>query len=104
MDAVNKLAGSAGCFLIVGASATPMPTGKSAYSALIRVDATQIKSVTERHKDPSSGADVDVAVTNYSWQGVGLLAGDIITFEFPVVSITLNAAGDSVLTYLEQTV
>jgi len=84
--------GSEGVLMVVGASATPMTTGYKCYSVVIRVDDTQIKSVT------ISGA----AVTNKLWESVALKRGDYIPFDVPITSITLNAAGDSVFCYLEK--
>jgi hypothetical protein len=83
--------GSEGVLMVVGHSATAMPTGYKCYAVIIRVDSTAIASVT------ISGA----AVTNLSWETVALLRGDYIPFETPITSITLTNDTDSVFCYLE---
>jgi hypothetical protein len=83
--------GSEGVLMVVGHSATPMPTGYQCYAIVVRVDATAIASVT------ISGS----AVTNKSWETVALLRGDYIPLEVPITSITLTADADSVFCYLE---
>ena len=98
MDADNKAIGTGGCQLVVGASATAVKTGFCAYACKVRIDDTQIKSVT-----PGEVVDSDeTAVTTETWENVALIAGtDYIPFSNPIVSITLNAADDSVMLYLQ---
>ena len=90
MNTQDRMMGAGGCQLVVGASATAV-LGR-AYGASVRVDDTQIKSVTQ------DGA----AVTNKTWESVALKAGiDFIAFNPPITSITLNAATDSVMLWIE---
>ena len=96
MNTLVKIAGSkTGIFTGVGPHA--MPTGFAAYCILPRVDDTQIKSVTEVNRDSGIAA----AVTNETWESVALKAGiDMIVTDDHITSITLNAAGDSIIVYM----
>jgi hypothetical protein len=92
MDASSRLIGEK-CQIVVGHTATPITTGYQAYACKVRIDDTQIKSITE------TGGNV---VTDESWQSVALKAGiDYIPFSNGITSITLNADADSVILYLE---
>lgn len=73
------------------------PVGFAFYGVKIRTDATNIVSIDECR----SAALIDKAtVTDKTWENVSdLLTGEFINFEHPVVSITLNAAGDSIWAY-----
>ncbi len=97
MDASTKLLGGQ-CQLIVGNAETPVKTGYKAYGCKVRVDDTQILSVTKVEGDTGIAA----VVTNESWENVALKAGiDYISFEDGITSITLNASTDSVMLFLE---
>jgi hypothetical protein len=97
MENIAKLLGGTRQMAVVGASATPVPTGYAAFGVTVRVDATQIKSITEVKKKGVAAA----ANTGYTWESIALYQFEFIKFEFPVTSITLNAAGDSVFLHLE---
>jgi len=88
---MNRTIGTEGVFMVVGHSATPMPTGYECYAMVIRTDDTAVASITV------NGA----AVTNLSWEGVALLRGDYIPLETSLTSITLTNDADSVFCYLE---
>jgi len=88
MNANDKIIGSGGCQLVVGSSATAV--SGSAYGCTVRVDGTQIKSVTQ-----------GTAVTNKSWESVALNNGEYIAFYPSITSITLNAGTDSVMLWIE---
>jgi len=96
-NALEKIAGVSGCFLIVGEVKTAMPEGYAAYAIIVRTDATVIATLDHLIES------VPVTLADASWEGKALLRGDLITFEFPVVTITLTAAGDSVFAYLQPT-
>jgi len=88
MNAQDKMMGSGGCQLVVGSTATAVLG--SAYGCTVRVDGTQIKSITQ-----------GTAVTNKSWESVALNNGEFIAFGTSITSITLNAATDSVMLWIE---
>ncbi len=95
MDNESKIIGG-NPQIVVGHAATPVKTGYQAYACKVRVNDTQIKSVTQL------SAGVSSAVTNESWENVALIAGiDYVPFSPPIVSITLNADTDSVMLFLE---
>ena len=98
MDVLKNLLGGQ-CQIVVGADATPVKTGYRAYGCMVRVDDTQIKSVTKVETNDGT----ESVVTDESWESVALKAGiDYISFEDMINSITLNAAGDSVMLFLEK--
>ena len=81
---------------IVGQGRTPPPAGFAFYAITVRVAATNIASLNEVRKK----GDTAVTVTTKTWQGHAyLLDGDYIHFEFPVTSITLTNAADSIFAY-----
>lgn len=96
MNADSKILGSK-CQLVVGVGPTAIISGYKAYACKIRIDATQIKSYTKIESDDGSVS----VVTDDSWESVALIAGEYIPFEDSITSITLNAAGDSVMLFLE---
>jgi len=92
MDSEFKLIAARGCQIVVGSAATPVLTGYEAFGATVRVDATQIKSITQN----------GVAVTNKTYESVALILSEYISFETPITSITLNSAADSVTLWLKK--
>lgn len=91
MEIINKLLGSEGCQIVVGVGPTLVKTGFTAYGCSVRVDATEINSITQ------SGTPV----TTESFENIALIANEYITFGHPITSITLNAVGDSVTLWLQ---
>ena len=97
MDSVTKLLGSQ-CQLVAASGSTDIKTGYQAYGARVRVDNTQILSFTKIENDTG----VTGAVTNESFENVNLLAGiDYISFEDPIIAITLASSSHSVMLFLE---
>jgi len=88
---MNKILGTRGCQIVVGVGPHAVKTGYKAYALVVRVAGTQIKSMTQ------SG----VAVTDESFENVALILNEYLPLEKPLTSITLNAAGDSVIMYLQ---
>jgi hypothetical protein len=97
MNTLQKLLGTHGCFIATGDSETTMPVGYAAYAVTVRIAATEITTVDELI------AGVATELADASWENVALIQNDFITFENPIVSITLNDEADSVLCYLEPT-
>jgi hypothetical protein len=95
MNTLDKLVGTSGCILVTGATKVVFPTGYAAYSIVVAADATEVASVDQLV------AGAPAALTSASWNAVALTRGDYIAFENPIISITLNAAGDSVFCYLQ---
>jgi len=98
MDVLKKILGNQ-CQIVTGSDVTAVKSGYRAYALMVRVDNTQIKSVTKVEADDGTIS----VVTDESWENVNLLASiDYIAFEDSITSITLNAATDSVMLYLEK--
>ena len=98
MDALKNLLGGQ-CQIVTGSDVTAVKSGYRAYALMVRVDNTQIKSVTKVEADDGTIS----VVADESWENVNLLAGiDYISFEDPITSITLNSATDSVMLFLEK--
>ena len=92
----EKLIGSDGCEIVVGATPYVVPVGYVAYACSVRVDGTMIKSITQLK------GNVSTIITTKSWENISLLAGvDYIPFQYPITSITLNGTLDSVTLWLE---
>lgn len=90
MDIQSKIIGSEGRQTVVGVGPTAVKTGFKAFGCSVRVDDTQIKSMTQ------SG----VAVTTDSNENIALKANEYVPFNPPISSITLNGASDSVALWL----
>lgn len=96
MDNIGKLLGGSRQELIVGSTKWSAPAGFAAFYCKVRVDATKIATLDEVRVKGAAA----VAVTTKTWEDKDLLAGDEILFEYPVTSITLTNAGDSLWVYL----
>jgi hypothetical protein len=96
MDSSSKLLGSK-CQIVVGVGPHAVLTGYAAYGIYVRVADTQIKSVTKVESDTA----VAGAVTDETWESKALIAGEYISLEDQITSITLNAAADSVTLFLQ---
>jgi uncharacterized repeat protein (TIGR02059 family) len=73
-----------------------IPAGYQCFGIGIRVDATDISTITENLLGAPN------VVTSYSWEGVAtLLAGDFIILENPITQFALANASDSVWCYCE---
>ena len=96
MDKLSEILGGARQEFYRGAGPHTPPAGFAFYAITVRVAATNIASLNEVRKK----GDTAVTVTTKTWQGHAyLLDGDYIHFEFPVTSITLTNAGDSIFAY-----
>jgi len=91
MEIENKIIGSEGRQTVVGVGPHAVKTGYKAYGCSVRVDATQIKSITQ------SG----VAVVDDSNENIALIVNEYIPFNPPITSITLNGLNDSVALWLQ---
>lgn len=97
MEPIRKLLGEQ-CQFVFGGT-TAVKTGYRAYGAAVRVDNTQILSVTKVESDDGTVS----VVTDESWENVDLFAGiDYISFEDPIYSITLITGTSSVCLFLEK--
>ena len=92
----SKLLGCTRQVLLTGSGQQFIPGGMQCWGIAMRVDATEITTVTE-NKNGSPNV-----VTNYSWESVTtLLAGDFIMLETPITDLTLTNATDSIWCYCE---
>ena len=104
MNAQEFSIGSGGCQYIAGAGPHVVRTGYRAKSATIWADLTQIASITPCD---SKGVAMPPAVTNQTWEGIAMTDGRYISFADPkneydaISGITLNAAGDKMMLWLE---
>lgn len=100
MDTNLRLLGSQ-CQLIAASGVNAVTSGYRAYALKVRVDNTQISSVTKIENDNSASG----VITNESWMNQNLLAGiDYISFEDPITSITLVSGTPNVMLFLEKNV
>lgn len=97
MDTLNRLLG-AQCQIIAASGVTAIKTGYQAYGCKVRIDNTQITSVTKVENDNATTG----VVTGESWMDVNLIGGtDYISFEDPIISITMGSGTPSVMMFLE---
>lgn len=98
MDNITKLLGGARQEYYIGVGPHVPPAGFAFYAIKIRIAATTIASINERRSKDKAA----VTLTNRTWEGkTDLAVNETITFEFPVTSITLTNAGDSIWAYCE---
>jgi hypothetical protein len=97
MEPIRKLLGEQ-C-QIANAGTTTVKEGYRAYAAMVRVDNTQILSVTKVERDDGTIEEI----TDESWENINLLAGiDYVSFEDAITSITLSTGTSSVMLFLEK--
>lgn len=98
MEYTAKLLGGSKQVLHTGTAAWTAPAGFAAFALECRVDAVHIDTLSEIKQKGVAAA----AVTTYTWENVDvLLTGEQILFDFPVTSITLKNATDSIWLFLE---
>ena len=97
MNILSKLLGGTKQVLHTGTAAWSAPAGFAAYAIECRVAAVHIDTLSEIRRK----GETAVVVTDYTWENIDtLLAGEQILFDFPVTSITLHNAGDSIWLFL----
>lgn len=98
MNPQSKMLGGARQEYYIGVGPHVAPSGFSFFGIKIRIAATTIASISEKQSKDKDA----VAVTSKSWEGkTDFEANEFIYFEFPVTSITLTNAGDSIWAYCE---
>jgi len=101
MDELHKLRGGARQEYYIGVGPHVPPAGFAFYGITIRVTATTIASISEKQFSNAAA----VAITDKTWEGkTDLQPFEYINFEFPVTSITLTNATDSIFAYCEPVV
>lgn len=90
-DQSLRIIGGSGSQVVVGAAAYTVALGKRAYALTVRTTGTVIAAMTTQN--PGQAAAVAYAPT---WSGIALNQGDYFVSDYPIVSITLTAATDSV--------
>ena len=95
MNTQDKMIGSGGCQLVKPSATltTLVDAGNECYGIGIRTDLTQIKSVVI--------AGTGATVNDKSWMNFGLDKGEYIGLRYPISSITVYAATDSVWLYTQ---
>jgi hypothetical protein len=90
-DQTLRVLGGSGSQVVVGAAAYTVAFNKRAYALTVRTQGTVIAGITVQN--PGQAAAVAYAPT---WLGIALNQGEYLVSDYPIVSITLTAATDSV--------
>jgi len=88
---LNQIFGGQESHVVVGVAAYTIPAGLRGFALTCRVTGTIISAITVQYEH-------DQAPVAYvpTWLGIPLYAGDYFVSKWPIASITLTAAGDSV--------
>jgi len=86
-----RIVGGSGTQVVVGVAAYTVAFGKRGYALTVRTQGTVIAAMTTQN--PGQAAAVAYAPT---WLGIALNQGEYFVSDYPIVSITLTAATDSV--------
>jgi len=86
-----RIVGGSGSQVVVGAAAYTVAFGKRAYALTVRTQGTIIAAMTVQN--PGQAAAVAYAPT---WATIALNQGEYFVSDYPIVTITLTAATDSV--------
>jgi hypothetical protein len=86
----EKIVGGTGSQVVVGVAAYTVAGGKRAYALTVRTQGTVIAAMTVQDEGGVARAYAP------TWSGIALNQGDYFVSDFPIVTITLTAAADSV--------
>jgi hypothetical protein len=90
---LNKILGGEESQVVVGVALYTVTGGLRGYAVTCRVDGTIISAISVQDEGGSARAYTP------TWRGIALLQGDYFVSKFPIVSITLTAAADSVIVH-----
>ena len=95
-DTINRVVGGTSSHVVVGAAEYTIPGNQRGFAVTCRNDNTIISAITIQ--------DEDGVVRAYTptWLGISLKQFDYFVSEFPIVSITLTAAADSVTIHCDR--
>ena len=87
---LGKILGGEESQVVVGVALYTVAGGLRGFAVTVRTDGTIISAIQVQDEGGVARAYVP------TWLGISLLKGDYFVSRFPIVSITLTAAGDSV--------
>jgi hypothetical protein len=97
MDAnINRVVGGSESQVIVGVALYTVTGGMRGYAVTCRVEGTIISAISVQDKDGAARAYAP------TWLGIVLHWGDYFVSQFPIVSMTLTAAADSVTLHCDK--
>jgi len=89
-DSIQKVVGGEESQVVVGVALYTVTGGMRGYAITVRTTGTVIAAIQVQDEGGAARAYVP------TWLGIALYQGDYFVSRFPIVSITLTAAGDSV--------
>jgi hypothetical protein len=96
MSDINRVVGGSESQVIVGVAAYTVTGNMRGFAVTVRVTGTVIAAITVQDEDGTVRAYVP------TWLGIDLYQGDYFVSRFPIVSMTLTAAGDSVTLHCDR--
>ena len=95
-DTINRVVGGAESQVIVGVAAYTIAGNMRGYAVTCRVTGTIIAAITVQDQNGAVRAYVP------TWLGIALRENDYFVSQFPIVSITLTAATDSLTIHCDR--
>jgi len=90
---LNKILGGEESQVVVGVALYTVAGGLRGYAVTVRTGGTVISAIQVQDEGGVARAYVP------TWLGIALIAGDYFVSRFPIVSITLTAAADSIVVH-----
>ena len=93
---INRVIGGSESQVVVGVAAYTVTGNMRGYAITCRITGTVIAAITVQDKNG--------VARSYSptWLGIPLVAGESLISQFPIVSITLTAATDSIIIHCDR--
>jgi hypothetical protein len=93
---INRVLGGSESQIVVGAVLYTVQNNLRGFALTVRTHGTTIAAIQVQDENGVARAYAP------TWLGVGLLAGDYLVSLFPIVSITLTNATDSVVLHCDR--
>lgn len=95
-DTINRVVGGAESQVVVGVALYAVTGNMRGYAVTCRVTGTIISAIQVQDESGTARAYAP------TWLGITLYQGDYFVSQFPIVSITLTAATDSVTLHCDK--
>lgn len=93
---IDRVVGGSESQVIVGVALYTVTGGMRAFAVTVRVTGTVISAIQVQDEHG------DARAYNPTWLGIALYQGDYFVSQFPIVSMTLTAATDSVTLHCDK--
>lgn len=93
---INRVVGGTESQVVVGVALYAITGNMRGYAVTVRVTGTIIAAIQVQDERGTARAYVP------TWLGIALIAGDYFVSQFPIVSMTLTGATDSIILHCDR--